>query len=78
MNFISGIISLTIGIVMISGVVITTVKGTNTATGGTCWYANGTSYTCSWSAAEIALFGLISLVSIAGIVYGAAQVFGLG
>jgi hypothetical protein len=63
MNFISGIISLTVGIVMISGVVITTVKGSNTT---------------GWSAAEISLFGLITLVSIAGIVYGAAQVFGLG
>ena len=80
MNFISGIISLTVGIVMISGVVVRVVSDTPH-----CTQITGTAaYSCDplvnatgWSAAEIALFGLISLVSIAGIVYGAANVFGL-
>ena len=62
-NFIMGIISLTVSIVILAGVLITTVKDTNTD-----------SYTTS----EATMFGLISLISIVGIVYGAMQVFGLG
>ena len=61
-NFITGIISLTIGIVVLSSVFITTVKGTNTT---------------SWSAGEVALWGLLSLCGIAGILYGVLNVFGL-
>jgi len=76
-NFIIGIISLTIGVVVLANVFITTVKGVNTATSGTCWYANGTSYACAWSAAEIALWGLLTISAIAGIVYGVLNVFGL-
>ena len=62
-NFIIGVISLTIGIVVVANVLISTVKTTNTST---------------WTTAEVALYGLITLVSIAGIVYGAANIFGLG
>ena len=61
-NFIVGIISLTLGVVVLSGVFITTVKGTNTT---------------GWSAGEIALWGLLSIVAIAGMVYGVMNVFGL-
>ena len=61
-NFIVGIISLTLGVVVLSGVFITTVKGTNTS---------------SWTAGEIALWGLLSIASIAGLVYGVMNVFGL-
>jgi len=61
-NFITGIISLTIGLVVLTGVFITTVKGTNTD---------------GWSTGEVALFGLLSLVGIAGILYGVLGVFGL-
>lgn len=61
-NFIIGIISLTIGVVILSSVFITTVKGTNTT---------------SWSAAEVSLWGLLTLISIAGILYGVMNVFGL-
>ena len=61
-NFISGILSLTIGVVVLANVFISTVKGTNTST---------------WSTAEVALWGLVTLVGIAGIVYGVMNVFGI-
>ena len=61
-NFITGIISLTIGVVILANVYIVTVKATNTTT---------------WNAAEIAMWGLLSLVGIAGMVYGVMNVFGL-
>jgi len=57
-----GIISLTIGVVILANVFIATVKDQNTST---------------WSTAEIALWGLLTLVSIAGILYGVLNVFGL-
>ena len=61
-NFIVGLISLTLGVVVLSGVFITTVKGTNTT---------------GWSAGEVALWGLLSIGAIAGLVYGVMNVFGL-
>lgn len=57
-----GIISLTIGVVILSNVFITTVKGTNTT---------------GWASAETALWGLLTIAGIAGIVYGTLSVFGL-
>jgi uncharacterized membrane protein HdeD (DUF308 family) len=62
-NFITGIISLTIGVVILANVFITTVKTTNTS---------------GWSSAEVAMWGLVTLIGIAGIVYGVMSVFGLG
>ena len=62
-NFIMGLISLTIGVVVLSGVFISTVKSTNTST---------------WTTAEIALWGLLTIVAIAGLVYGILTVFGMG
>lgn len=61
-NFIVGLISLTLGVVVLSGVFITTVKGTNTTT---------------WTAGEVSLWGLLSIGAIAGLVYGVMNVFGL-
>lgn len=61
-NFIVGIISLTLGVVVLSGVFITTVKGTNTT---------------GWSTGEIALWGLLTITAVAGLVYGVMNVFGL-
>lgn len=61
-NFIMGMISITVSIIMLSGVVMPTVKGTNTS---------------GWSTGEVALFGLIGLVSIAGLVYGVLAIFGM-
>ena len=75
-NFIMGLISLTIGVVVLASVFISQIKATNTSD-GTCWYANGTSYSCAWSTGEIALFGLLTLAGIAGMLYGVLNVFGL-
>ena len=61
-NFLMGIISLTIGVVVLSGVFITTVKSANTT---------------GWTSAETALWGLLTIVGIAGLVYGMLSVFGL-
>lgn len=75
-NFIVGIISLTLGVVVLSGVFMSTVKTTNTTASVVC--ANG-SAGCSesWSAGELALWGLLSIGAIAGLVYGVMNVFGL-
>ena len=62
MNFIGGIINITIGAVILSSVFITTVKATNTS---------------AWTTAEVAMWGLLTLVGIIGLVYGVLQVFGL-
>jgi hypothetical protein len=61
-NMFGGIFSLVLSIILIAQVIIPTVLGQNTTT---------------WSTGEVALWGLISLVSIMGLVYGAGAVFGL-
>lgn len=61
-NFISGLISLTIGVVILANVFIYTVKNTSTT---------------GWTGAEIALWGLLTLIAIAGLIYGIMNVFGL-
>jgi hypothetical protein len=61
-NMFGGIFSLVLSIILIAQVIIPTVAGQNTST---------------WSTGEVALWGLISLVSIMGLVYGAGAVFGL-
>ena len=61
-NFISGIISLSIGIIMMSSVYMTTVHGTNTS---------------EWTTSEVALWSVVGLVGVVGIVYGALNVFGV-
>lgn len=62
-SFFGGILNLTLGVVILSGVFISTVKGTNTD---------------GWTASETSLWGLLTLAGIAGLVYGTMQVFGLG
>jgi len=61
-NFILGLISLTIGVIVLASVFISTVKATNTT---------------GWSTGEVALWGLLTLVGIAGMLYGVLNVFGL-
>jgi len=72
-NFIIGIISLTIRVLVMANVFITTVKGINQS------YMCGVhmNETCSWSTAEVALWGLLTIAGISGIVYGVLNVFGL-
>ena len=59
---VSGIISLVLGVILITNVVIPTVKDTNTT---------------GWSTSETAVFGLVTLGSLIGIAYGAFQIFGI-
>jgi len=61
-NYIVGIISLTLGIVVMSGVFMQTIKSTNTT---------------GWGSGEIALWGLLGIAGIAGLVFGVLNVFGL-
>ena len=61
-NFIMGIISLTIAVVIMASVFIFTVKNQSTT---------------GWSTAEISMWGLLTLVGIVGLLYGVLNVFGL-
>ena len=61
-NFIMGIISLAISVVVLANVFIYTVKNTSTT---------------GWSTSEITMWGLLSLISIVGLVYGVMNVFGI-
>ena len=61
-NAIFAIISLTIVVIVLSSVFIPQVKTTNTST---------------WSTGEVALWGVVTLVAIAGFVYNTAAAFGL-
>jgi hypothetical protein len=62
MTFIQGIVSVSIGAVMLSSVYITTIQGVNTST---------------WSTGDAALWGVLTTIGIVGLVYGVANVFGL-
>ena len=59
---VGGIISLVLGVILVTNVVIPTVKNTNTD---------------SWTTSEIAVFGLVTLGSLIGIAFGAFQIFGI-
>jgi hypothetical protein len=61
-NFIGGIINITIGAVILASVFVTTIKSTNTTT---------------WTASEVSMWGLLTLVGIVGLLYGVLQVFGI-
>ena len=61
-NAIFSIISLAIVVIVLTEVFIPTVKSANTT---------------AWSTGEIALWGVVSLVAIAGFVYNTAAAFGL-
>jgi hypothetical protein len=61
-NLFGGIMTLVLSIILIASVVISTVK-TQNVTG--------------WTTGEVALWGLISLVAIMGLVYSAGSIFGL-
>jgi len=61
-NFVAGIISLTLGVIMVSSVFIPQVKNTNTS---------------DFTASESTLWDVVSLAGIIGIVYGAFAIFGL-
>lgn len=62
MTFIQGIVSVSIGAVMLSSVYITTILGINTDT---------------WSTGDAALWAVLPTIGIVGLVYGVASIFGL-
>jgi len=57
-----GVISLVLSVILIATVVVPTVKDQNTT---------------GWTTAETTVFGLVSLMSIFGLAYGAGSIFGL-
>jgi len=61
-GFIGGIISISIGIIMLANVFMTTVHSTNTT---------------AWSASEIAIWGVVGLAGVVGILYGTLNIFGV-
>lgn len=61
-NFVAGVISLTLGVIMVSAVLFPTVKGVNTD---------------AWTTGETTLWGVVTLGAIIGIVYGSFAIFGL-
>lgn len=61
-SMIGGIVSITLGVVMLVNVFISVVKATNTT---------------GWTTAESTLFGLLTLVGIIGLVVGVLNVFGI-
>ena len=61
-SYFGGIMSLVLSVVLITSVVVPTIKNANTT---------------GWSTSETTVFGLVSLVAIFGLVYGAGNLFGL-
>jgi len=59
---VTGIISITLGVIMLAQVFIPVVKGVNTS---------------GWTTGETALWAVVSLAGIIGIVYGTFVIFGL-
>jgi hypothetical protein len=62
MSLIAGIVSITLGAVMLANVFITQIKAVNTS---------------EWSTSETALWGILTLVGIIGLVVGVLNVFGV-
>ena len=80
-NFMTGLISLSIGVVILSSVFIRSTKDIVTVNGSTNCMTTYNGSVCSGNGAltgaELALYGLITIAGIAGIVYGTLNVFGL-
>jgi len=75
-NMLTGIISITISAVILANVYIVTLKSTNHSY--ICPNASGDLVNeCSWGASEIAMWGLLTLIGIVGLLYGVLSVFGL-
>jgi len=61
-SFIGGIVNISIGAIMLANVFISTVKGTNTS---------------GWTSSETALWAVLTLAGIVGLVVGTLQLFGI-
>lgn len=69
-SMIAGIISVSISAVLLASVFIAQVKAENRT------YVKGNE-SFNWSASEISMWGLLTLVSIVGLLYGVLAIFGL-
>jgi len=81
-SFITGIISLAVSVVILATVFISAVKNTSTTDLGAdvcnaAGQGGAGNMSCGMSASEVAMWGLITLVAIVGMVYGVLNVFGL-
>jgi len=72
-NFLMGIISLSISAIILANVFIYSVKNSTGCIAGNCTGKNEP----AWSAAEITMWGLLTLVAIVGMLYGVMNVFGI-
>lgn len=61
-NFITGIISITVSVVLFSSVYMATLKNTSTV---------------GWSTSEVAMWSLLGILGVIGIAYGIMNVFGI-
>jgi hypothetical protein len=61
-NFVGGIMSLVLSVVLIASVVVPTVISQNTT---------------GWDTSTVTIFGLVSLIAVAGLVYAAGNLFGI-
>ena len=88
MGFIGGIVNISIGAIMLSTIFISSIHNTHTlgecfnATSGTaCAYgtAVGTniSYTGAWSISEVALWGVLVIAGLVGLIVGTLNIFGI-
>ena len=83
-NLITGIISLAVSVALLSNVFIANAKGVNQSGQG-CYNTSasfvfgGANHTCpnAFSTSESAMWGLLTLIGIVGLVYGVLNVFGL-
>jgi preprotein translocase subunit SecG len=62
MSFVKAIIGIVVAVVMITAVLIPTIKGVNTT---------------DWSTGEVALFGMGTTFAVLGLIYSIAAAFGL-
>ena len=60
--FVTGLLAITLGVIVLANVFIPTVKNVSTA---------------GWTDGEIALWSVVGLIAVMGMVYAIAQVFGL-
>lgn len=60
--FVRGIIAITLGVIMLANVFMPVVKGTNTS---------------AFSTSELALWAVLGLAGVIGLVYGVFSIFGL-
>lgn len=82
-NFVVGVVTLTLGVVILANVFIqsahdaapdATTRCLGSSWNGSHCVLNGAA---TYSAAEYALWGLLGIAAIAGIVYGVLNIFGL-